>query len=61
MDELAKRAIEALRAAERAHQIHADCDDCMESPNDPAACEHCHPSWDEALTMRQALLAELDN
>ena len=48
---------EALKAAERAHQVHANCDDCMEMANDPASCEHCFKSWNEALELRQSALA----
>ena len=49
---------EALKAAERAHDIHANCDDCMESANDPASCEHCVESWNTAYELRQAALSK---
>lgn len=51
-------AIEALKAAERAHDIHANCEDCMESASDPVSCEHCFPSWNEAYELRQVALKQ---
>lgn len=47
---------EALKAAERAHQIHAKCDDCMEGAADPVSCGHCVVSWTHAYELRQAAL-----
>jgi len=57
----AEAALKALMAAERAHQVHAECDDCMERVADPASCEHCVESWDEAYELRQAALALADS
>lgn len=51
--------IEALQAAEHAHQVHAKCDDCIETASDPASCEHCVKSWDKAYELRQAALSGL--
>jgi len=49
---------EALKATERAHDIHAACEDCMEGARDPASCEHCVTSWNEAYELRCAVLAK---
>lgn len=56
--ERARIALEALKAAERAHDIHANCEDCMESASDPVSCEHCFPSWNEAYELRQVALKQ---
>jgi hypothetical protein len=50
----------ALHAAERAHEIHANCDDCMETASDPVSCEHCVTSWNEAYELRQSALSKME-
>ena len=49
--------MEALRAAEKAHQVHVKCDDCMEGAADPVSCERCVASWTHAYELRQVALA----
>lgn len=46
----------ALLAAEEAADIHVNCEDCMSSGKDPAACEECVPSWDNATQQREAAI-----
>jgi len=46
----------ALLAAEEAADIHLNCEDCMSSGKDPAACEECVPSWDSAREQRVAAI-----
>lgn len=46
----------ALLAAREAADIHVNCEDCMSSGKDPAACEECIPSWDNAREQRDAAI-----
>jgi len=46
----------ALLAAEEAADIHLNCEDCMSSGKDAAACEECIPSWDNAREQREAAI-----
>lgn len=50
------RVKEALELAEKADEIHANCDECG-GEGAPEECEFCFPSADDARTARRAALS----
>lgn len=56
---LATEMMEALAAAEKADDIHSNCEDCMENAQAAEACGECFPSADDARVLRRNVLAKV--
>lgn len=49
----------ALEAAEKADEIHSDCEECNEYGQAAEVCEKCFPSADVARVLRRNVLAAI--